>query len=239
MLTLRARSTTLALTISALSLAGCTAPSPERILAARSADTPSSNDIETTTNGTTVAAPVGMQAGDFLLAALEVDADPPGVNPPTGWTLVRDVRSPLIGNEIGTLFPSFHGMVYTHTVTDNEPSAYTFTAASSSYVDVQVVDYTGVTQVDASAGIATLSGTNAPDVVAPSVTTTGPNDMLVTIFISVSGNDWSAVDRMTQESNFDGNSLQDQVLSTSGPTGTRTASDPQFDESVVITVALK
>jgi hypothetical protein len=65
--------------------------------------------------------------------------------------------------------------------------------------------------------------------------------MLATIFISTNGNSWSTASGMTQESNFDGNSLQDTVLTSSGPTGTTTVSDSlsQGDAVIAITVALK
>ena len=175
---------------------------------------PDLRSLSTTTNGTTVAAPDGLAAGDFLLAALEYDADPLTITPPAGWTLVIDQLSGAGTDQV------FHALVYSHVATDNEPAEYTFAAPAEVYVDVQIADYTGVTAIDAVAGSSAFADTIA----APSVTAAQAGELLVSIFIDFAGGGWTTAPGMTPESSFDANSLQDEVRVTAGATGTRAAS---------------
>jgi probable HAF family extracellular repeat protein len=175
---------------------------------------PDLRSLSTTTNGTTIEAPDDLAAGDFLLAALEYDADPVTLTPPPGWTLVIDQLAGAGTDQV------FHALVYSHVATASEPTAYTFAAPDDVYIDIQIADYTGVSAVDAVAG----SSAFAESIAAPSVTTSQAGEMLVNIFIDFIGGSWTTAPGMNQESSFDANSLQDEVWLTAGPTGTRTAS---------------
>lgn len=184
--------------------------------------TPTCNDlapafvsVSTVTNDTTVDAPADIQAGDFLIAALEWDEDPALVTPPAGWTLVADQ---LTGE--GT-YAAFHALVYTHVATANEPESYTFAAANDVYVDIQIAAYRGTTGIQAIAS----SAATASSIAAPSLTTTQANERLIAIFIDFEGGVWTVAPGMTERASFDSNSLQDEVRPVAGPTGTRTASD--------------
>ncbi|HEY0191489.1 MAG TPA: hypothetical protein VGC42_10240 [Kofleriaceae bacterium] len=168
----------------------------------------------TATKTTTAAKPTGTVAGDFLLAALEVDADPASITPPAGWTLVRDQLA-------GSGASIYHALVYSHVATGGEPASYTFAAPAGVYVDIQIAAYQGITAVDAVASTSATGGSIA----APSVTTTGAGEILVTIFEDFEGGTWSTASGMTLRTNFDSNSLQDQARPTAGATGTRTATD--------------
>lgn len=190
--------------------------------------TPAFRSIATTTNGTTVAKPAGVQAGDFLLAALEYDASSLVITPPAGWTLVRDQLAAA-----GTP-DAWHALVYSHVATASEPASYTFASPAGVYVDVQVAAYTGATAVDTVAST-TTTGTS---ISAPSITTSRANEMLVVVFIDFAGGSWTTASGMTRRSNFDSNSLQDQVRTTAGATGVRTASDAS-GSLAAISLALK
>jgi probable HAF family extracellular repeat protein len=193
-----------------------------------SCGTPTFRSIATTTNGTTVARPAGVVAGDFLLAALEYDANPLVITPPAGWTLVRDQLA-------GAGTPdAYHALVYAHVATASEPASYTFASPAGVYVDVQVAAYTGATAVDAVASTAVT----ASSISAPSVTTSRANERLVVIYIDFAGGSWTTASGMTRRSNFDSNSLQDQLRPTAGATGVRTASDTT-GAMAAISLALK
>lgn len=190
--------------------------------------TPTFRSIATTTNGTTVARPAGVVAGDFLLAALEYDADPLVITPPAGWTLVRDQLAAA-----GTP-DAYHALVYSHVATASEPASYTFGSPAGTYVDVQVAAYTGATAVDTVASTAVTGAS----ISAPSITTSRANERLVVIFIDFAGGSWTTASGMTRRSNFDSNSLQDQLRATAGATGVRTASDTS-GAMAAISLALK
>jgi probable HAF family extracellular repeat protein len=190
---------------------------------------PDLRSLSSRTDGTTVDAPDGVSAGDFLLAALEYDADPVVLAPPPGWTLVADQ---ITGEGTGSVF---HALVYSHIATAGEPDSYTFEAPDDVFVDVQVADYTGVTAIDAVAGASATGAT----VSAPSVTASHAGEMLVSVFIDFDEGDWSTASGMTQESNFDSNSLQDEVRVTAGATGARSASNDASGALAAISILLK
>ncbi len=198
------------------------------LLTPQCASGPAFRSITTTTNGTTVDRPSGVVAGDMLLAALEVCADPVTVTPPAGWTLVRNQPSGQ-----GTA-QAFHAIVYKHVATANEPSQYTFDVPSGVWTDVQIAAYTGVTAVDTSAG-ASATGTS---VTAPSLTTSRANELLVVFYVDFEFGPWTTSSGLTVRSSFDSNSLQDALIPAAGPTGTHTASNSS-GALAAISVALK
>jgi hypothetical protein len=164
-------------------------------------------------NGLTVATPSGVAAGDLLLATMEVDADPVTVTGPSGWTLLMDTPAAL-----GT--PSaFHAQVWYRMASANEPTSYTWTAPSGTWVDIGVLAYSGVNPtnpIDAFsgnyAGIVTSASTNA-------VTTSQANEMVVALFINYNAASWTAGSGMTLRYDFDGNAAEDAVQAAAGSTG--------------------
>lgn len=102
------------------------------------------------------------------------------------------------------------------------------------WIGGQIAAYHGVTGVDASAS-ASATGTH---ISAPSVTTTHPSDLLITVFIDFDGGTWSTPSGLTQRSDFDGNSLQDAVVAAAGATGAKAATDAASSALAAITIAL-
>jgi probable HAF family extracellular repeat protein len=198
------------------------------LLTPQCASGPAFRSITTTTNGTTVSKPSGVVAGDLLLAALEVCADPVTVIPPAGWTLVRNQPSGQGTEE------AFHAIVYKHVATANEPSEYTFDVPSGVYTSVEIAAYTGVSTVESSAG-ASNTGTS---ITAPSLTTSQANELLVVFYVDYAYGPWTTSSGLTLRSDFDSNSLQDALVPAAGPTGTHTASN-SYGALAAISIALK
>jgi hypothetical protein len=178
---------------------------------------PSFRSQSSVTNGTTVARPAGAAAGDLLLATLEVDADPATVSGPSGWTLLMDTPAAL-----GTV-SAFHAQVWYRVATSSEPASYTWTVGGNPWVDIGVLDYTGVntaSPVDVSSGsyvgVTTAGSTNA-------VTTTAANDLVVALFIDYNSATWTAGAGTTKRYDFDGNTAEDAVQASPGSTGSKTA----------------
>jgi hypothetical protein len=137
-------------------------------------------------NGTTVARPANLAAGDLLLAQLEVDADPVTVSGPSGWTRLQDVVSAAGSSN------AMHTQVWYKVAGSSEPSSYKWKVGGGAYTDIQILDYTGVdgkAPIDASAGAA-AGLTSSPT--TPAVTTRYANDRLVGFFVSYQYVTWSA-----------------------------------------------
>jgi hypothetical protein len=180
---------------------------------------PAFRSAATVTNGRTVNKPAGVVSGDLLLAALEIDEDPITVTAPAGWTLIQDTRT-------GPGTPSvFHAQIWTKIAGASEPATYTFNTPASAYTDVALLAYSGV---NASAPIDVIAGRDAGVTAQPvtdSITTTGPNELLVTIFIDFDFGSWSAGPGLTRRVNFDSVTVQDGPQAAAGPTGTKTATN--------------
>lgn len=168
--------------------------------------------------GTTVAAPAGAAAGDLLLAALRYDGDPAVVTAPSGWSPVADH---LAG--AGTA-EAFHLLVYVHTATADEPAAYTFSVPDSGKLHVQVAAYPYLSTIDSMTVVSTVSVAIEP----PDVTTTQDNSVLIGIFTRGGGGGmWTRAlgmfGVMTERSDIDGMSLQDEFRPTAGVAGSRSS----------------
>ena len=127
------------------------------------------------TNGATtlsIPVPAGVQQGDVLLASIGVRNNPT-ITPPAGWTLVVDTPS-------GT---TMHQAAFVHVVgATAEPSSYAWTFSASQPAAGGMAAYSGVntaTPVDVFLGQANASSTS---ITAPSVSTSGPGDMLIGMF---------------------------------------------------------
>jgi hypothetical protein len=163
--------------------------------------------LTTTQNGTNIYKPAGVIPGDFMIAALEYDADPVYITPPPGFTLVADQIAGAGTPQV------LHALVFTHVATDNEPVQYCFYAPAGVYVDITLADYSGVSTVDKVSGAGALTST----IEAPSVVASVANELLVSVFIDFEFGSWTTAPGLTKRANFDANSLQDAVVVSSGP----------------------
>ncbi|HYW24387.1 MAG TPA: Ig-like domain-containing protein, partial [Terriglobales bacterium] len=185
------------------------------------------------TNGTTVAAPAGVAAGDVLVASMELDGSTVTVTPPAGWTRALNTTAAS-----GT--PSvFHAQVWYRVATASEPTSYTWNVSGSSWTDIGVVDYVNVdptSPLDAAAGI---DAGNTATPATPSVTTTRPGDLVAAMFVNFDGGSWAAGSGMTARTNFDGNFGEDALQAAAGATGARTATDNTSGPMSAQVIALK
>ena len=174
-----------------------------------------------------VPVPAGVVAGNVLIAQIAYNTGATGsITPPAGWNTI-DVLT-------NTTNPMMQGL-YWRVATGSEPTHYSFTLSTDksetatgailAYADVDTAN-----PIDAVAG-----QTNAPgsSVVAPSITTTQPNTMLVALYAN-RGNDYvdppagmtERLDIGTVEGVGVGETtaaVYDQTLAATGATGTRTA----------------
>ncbi len=115
--------------------------------------------------------PAGVVSGDVLLASVAARGGP-AITPPAGWTLVR----------LDPNGSTLRQAVYVHVAGGAEPATYTFTLASAQSASGGISAYTGVdptTPIDAHGGQVAPTSTS---ISAPSITTSGPDRMLVGFF---------------------------------------------------------
>jgi hypothetical protein len=189
-----------------------------------------------TASTVTVTAPAGETAGDVLVAGVAVRGQPT-ITPPSGWTFVqRQQNSTTMGQAL-----------YTHGVGSSEPSAYTFTLSSSQAAAAAVFDFAGVdtaNPVDVSGGQINGSG---PTITAPSITTTAANDVIVGLFgigtsttiaapTGMHGDGQAASTAGTYKVTLEG---ADQLITSAGATGARTATALNSAASVGQLIALR
>jgi hypothetical protein len=142
----------------------------------------SANNSASVAGGATTLAvpkPAGAVAGDVLVVTVAARGNPT-VTPPTttGWTLVR--RDPAAG----TVLAQF---VYTHVVTATDGTSYSFGTRSSAGAAINAaggaIAFTGVSAtapVNVHAGLTGAAASTSA--VAPSVTPTRANTMLVALY---------------------------------------------------------
>ena len=180
--------------------------------------------------------PSGVVAGDALLAAVAVRGQP-AITPPAGWTLVRqDVN--------GT---TMRQAVFVH-IAGSEPGPYTFTFASAQSAAGGIVAYSGVDTsdpVDVHGGQLNAASTS---MTAPSVTTTGPDRMLIAFFGLPALSSMTPPGGMTERYDVTVPSTNtykvttgsaDQSVAATGATGTRVAVAANSAASLGQTVALR
>ncbi len=143
------------------------APPPGTGISFRSAS--SADNVSATT--LVLPKPAGVVADDALLASVAVRGAPT-ITPPSGWTLVRlDLSASTVRQA-----------VFVHIAGDAEPASYTFTLSTAQSAAGGIVAYGGVdgsNPIDVHGGQANASSTS---ISAPSITTSGPNRMLVGFF---------------------------------------------------------
>jgi hypothetical protein len=198
-------------------------------LAAPAASGPAFRSISTSESVSTtltVTMPASVASGDVLVmqVAQYVDQKIGGfVSTPSGWT----------ARQLGTLDNEFRAAVFTKVAGASE-SSVVFTGLSGNYISTAtVLAVSGASAVDVAG---TMSITNF---VAPSITTTTTNGLLVGMFArthtSSSGQSFTVPASMIERSNAESSSgnnvhihtaFATETLSASGATGTRTATFP-------------
>ena len=130
-----------------------------------------SSGDNTTATSLVIPAPAGVASADVLLAAVSVRGGPT-ITPPGGWTLVRqDINGSTMRQAL-----------FVHVAGASEPSSYTFTLSNAQSAAGGIVAYSGVDTadpIDVHGGQLNASSTS---ITAPSITTTGPDRMLVGFF---------------------------------------------------------
>ncbi|HEY8844887.1 MAG TPA: hypothetical protein VIM23_13385, partial [Gaiellaceae bacterium] len=170
----------------------------------------------------TISEPVGTTTGDVLFTVLDARVSSSmWITPPAGWTLIRrDSSAP--GYSLLTQ------AVYYKVAGSSEPASYTWSLASPAAVAGAVLDFKGL---DQSAPIDSHSGAFSPQsrsILAPSVTTATPGDLVVGLFGLAGTKTISPPAGMTEEFAMGGSSGVSAegsayVQANAGPTGDRTA----------------
>lgn len=159
----------------------------------------------------------GAVDGDFLFAAIQVNSTT-AITPPAGWTLRED--TPVNGT-------TSHVSVYWK-VAAGEPGTWTFTLAAAQtcqgFVGVWPGQDTGATPVDVSSE--NQAPPNSASLVAPGVTTTQANDLVIAAWfwngnrtVSASPGDMTIRHQVT---GGPGLVIADGVQAAAGSTGTKT-----------------
>jgi hypothetical protein len=166
----------------------------------------------------TINKPASTATGDVLVAAVSVSNNAT-ITPPTGWT-------PILASSNGN---NVNIASYYHVVTNaaSEPASYSWGFSSSPTTSGGIARYTGVdtsNPIDVS-GVATGNSTQP---VAPSVTTTAANDLVVGLFASQANTSFTAPTGMAERydvPNASGPSTEasDVAQANAGATGTKTA----------------
>ena len=184
-------------------------------------------EVTTSEGPHTIDVPADTTPGDLLVLALELDSPETVIRTPIGWNLVVDKRA-----GVNTANP-YHAMVFTHVATATEPTTYTLDVPEGVWVGSQIAAYRGVSSVKSAASTARV-GTS---IGAPSLAGT-KGDILVTVFIDWVGGSWSTPSGLTERTDFSGNSLKDRVLTKTGATGTKTASNGESGGLAAISLLL-
>ena len=122
--------------------------------------------------------PALAQPGDFLFALITSDsANSDVVGAPSNWTVACNQTDGSYGSVL---------WCYTHFVTASDSSSYTFTFAQQAEHSVIVADYENVNSspFDVAPGPQLIAGV---PFIAPAITTTSPNAMVLGVFFDESG----------------------------------------------------
>lgn len=199
----------------------------------------SGDNLAGATSTMIISVPAGVVNGDIMLVGMTIRDNNPTWAAQAGWTSLR------IDNE-GT--QSAQAIYYR--IASSEPASYTFNLPSSGKASGGIMAFRGVntsSPIDVSGGQGNTGANVNCD--APSVSTTGANDMLVGFFgTTFEGATFTPPTGMTEAFdhpsgagfNNSGCSTEGayQLLSSSGATGTRTAVSDQSRPSIGQLVAL-
>jgi len=196
------------------------------------------------TSSLTINKPTGTITDDVMIAAITTTPSTVIISAPAGWILIRQVtQSSATSSVLST---------YYKVVSASEPANYTWTFSSGAQAGPigGIASFSGVdttAPIDAEFGNATASSLTH---VAPSITTTLANDMLVTVHEFSSASPWTppagmteAIDlasQATPDANGVSMELNYEARPISGATGTRSASaTANADTGTTQSVALK
>lgn len=193
-----------------------------------------------------VTVPVSTQTGNVIIAQVSIGAATPvviiGTTPPAGWNFIRS-------DQIAST--NVYSAIYWKVASVSDPGtnySWTFTGGISGGTKGSITSYSNVNQttpVDQHGAAQTGSGTTS--IIAPSITLAGANDMLLFFGTAAAASSFSvtAPSGMVQRYNIGSATTivqegADQLLSSSGATGTRSASTgAQTTVNVGQAVALK
>ncbi|KPK38533.1 MAG: hypothetical protein AMJ69_08220, partial [Gammaproteobacteria bacterium SG8_47] len=205
------------------SISACTASGGGAIsfVAAASAAATSGNLI--------ISKPTGTAQDDVMIASFSIRSNSATITPPSGWSLVRRINQTSVGTYSSLA-------VYIKVAGASEPSSYTWTLASYTYVAAGIATFSGVdtaSPIDVENGAATSTTTRNP--ATPSVTTTVANAMLVASYSIANNGSWAnpPPSGMTQAFQVTNSGEMTQVnyalQASAGSTGTKTATDQGGD----------
>lgn len=171
----------------------------------------------------TVAKPVGVVAGDVMLAQFGARAFASTITAPSGWTLVRDDSLDVGGGGV-------QSAIYVKIADAGEPASYTWVSSQSARTGGGIAAYSGasgVTPVDVTAA---QTGTSTTPT-APGVTTTVDETYLATFFVARQEPIVTLPGGMNDRWNLDsaggagsvGVGASDEARPVAGPTGSRSA----------------
>jgi hypothetical protein len=185
-----------------------------------------------------ISKPSSAVAGDVLIAGIAWFGNHSSFSPtpPAGWTLIR--------SDTDTPFGQF---TYYKVVGASEPSSYTWTGLEE-YSAGGITAYSGVDTANPINGASGSVEVNSGTVVAPSITTTRGNVMLIGVFGLADETPhtppgsmttlWSGKSAGTGGANVTSVGAQ-QSWATAGPTGTRTATAPSGSKGAGTLIALQ
>lgn len=125
-----------------------------------------------------VNAVAGTQAGDLLIAAIALGVNNTGIVTPAGWTRVLNVPS--------TVPPTSDGAVYAKIATGSEPATYEFTWTSSTRYIISLSRIVGGVLPPHATGTFQV-GASATTAVAPAITTTANNALILDFVVLGNG----------------------------------------------------
>ena len=179
-----------------------------------------------TTSSLSINVPAGTASGDVLVAAIAVKPTGITITPPAGWTSVNRVDQ--------TAGDANSQEVFYHVATASEPASYSWTfSAPPVSATGGIVSYRGT---DTTAPVDVFSGNVTPSATshtATGVTTTTPNNMVISAHSFSSSATWTPPAGMTEEvdvasltpSRNEGISLEinDVLQASAGASGDKTA----------------
>lgn len=162
-----------------------------------------------------VTKPTGAAQGDTLIIAVSVQTGTT-IAAPSGFTAIFNQTSGIVFYVVYKVLGA------------SEPSSYSFGNPGSQFLAWAAADYSGAssTPIDAS-GLSGVQTNQSTSITAPSISPTGSTDMLVGVWGADASLTFTKPASMTSREAQAGSSgsvlIADQLLSASGPTGTRTA----------------
>ncbi|MGH2725533.1 MAG: hypothetical protein ACRDKS_01005 [Actinomycetota bacterium] len=189
-------------------------------------------------NTLTIPAPAGLTPGDVMIAGITVGGNPT-ITPPSGWTLIRldatsefDLRQAMFWKVVGS-----------------EPSSYTFTFSQNQAAAGGIQAYAGVdtaNPINAHGGKVDNFGRTTA-IIAPSVTTTVNNAMLVGVYGISRNTTITPPSGMTERWDlastagpfFATSEGCNQLQATAGATGTKSATAAVVGPNIGQLIALK